>query len=96
LKNNYRYYQQGNVIKLYGFTQDPDTLDYMIVMKYTKDGSLRKSLPNIVKNKWYYKLALLSDIISKLNKIHQLKLVHGDFYNGNILNYSHISNLELC
>jgi len=51
LKYHYKYYQEGNAIRLYGFTQNPNTLDYMIVMKYAKEGSLRKSLPNIVKNK---------------------------------------------
>jgi len=96
LKYHYKYYQQGNAIRLYGFTQNPNTLDYMIVMEYAKEGSLRKSLPNIVKNKWGYKLALLGNIISELDKIHQLKLVHRDFHDGNILNYTYISDLGLC
>ena len=96
MKYHYKYYQQGNAIRLYGFTQNPNTLDYMIVMEYAKEGSLRKSLPNIVKNKWGYKLALLGNIISELDKIHQLKLVHRDFHDGNILNYTYISDLGLC
>ncbi len=65
-------------------------------MKYAKEGSLRKSLSSIVKNKWYYKLALLSNIVGELDKIHQLKLVHRDFHDGNILNHTYISDLGLC
>ena len=65
-------------------------------MKYAKEDSLRRNLPYIVKNKWYYKLALLGDIISGLDKIHQLKLVHRNFHDGNILNNTCISDLGLC
>ena len=36
-----------DLIQLYGFTQDPKTLDYMIVMRYAENGSLRKNLQNI-------------------------------------------------
>jgi len=96
LRYHYKYYQQSNTIRLYGFTQNPDTLDYIIVMGYAKEGSLRKNLPYIVKNKWYYKLTLLGDIISELDKIHQLKLVHRNFHGDNILNYTYISDLGLC
>ena len=50
------YFQLGNInkdlIQLYGFTQDPNTLDYIVVMKYAEKGSLRKNLQDIVKDKW--------------------------------------------
>ncbi len=89
----------NNLIKLYGFTQDPNTLDYMIVMRYVEDGSLRKSLQNITKDKWIMKLSKLKEIISGLNTIHQQKLVHCDLHHGNILNQKNrlsISDLGLC
>ncbi len=73
-----------SLIQLYGFTQDPNTLNYMIVMRYAKDGSLKKNLSNIVKDKWIIKLKKLQEIISGLNIIHQQKLVHCDFHHGNI------------
>src|ERR1043165_3358311 len=95
--------QLGNInrdlIQLCGFTQDPETLDYMIVMKYAENGSLRKSLQNIVKDRWIYKLLKLKEIISGLNTIHQNQLIHCDFHHGNILNQKHfmlISDLGLC
>ena len=73
-----------NLIQLYGFTQDPKTFDYIIVMVYAKNGSLRKNLQNIVKDKWIIKLRKLQNIISGLNTIHQQKLIHCDFHHGNI------------
>src|SRR6266542_3423601 len=88
-----------NNIQLYGFTQNPNTLDYMIVMKYVENGSLRKNLQNIVKEKWMVKLLRLYQIISGINTIHQKNLVHCDLHHGNILNqqkYCFISDLGLC
>ncbi len=71
----------------------------MIVMRYAKDGSLRKNLQNIVKDKWIIKLKKLQDIISGLNIIYQQKFVHYDFHHGNILDQQDslsISDLGLC
>src|SRR6266498_3459804 len=71
----------------------------MIVMKYAKDGSLRKNLQNIAKDKWINKLLKLQEIISGLNTIHGQGLVHCDFHHGNILNQQNrlsISDLGLC
>ena len=93
------YYLNKNLIRLYGFTQNPDNLDYMIVMNYAKDGNLKKNLQNIVKDKWIFKLKKLFYIIKGLNNIHQQKLVHCDFHHGNILlnqGSLSISDLGLC
>jgi serine/threonine protein kinase len=75
----------------------------MVVMKYIKDSSLKKALPNIVNDKWIVKLMKLCSIISGLKKIHEQKMIHCDFHHGNILNSkSHskytlsISDLGLC
>jgi len=70
-------------------------------MKYSKNGSLMKELPNMLKSKWIKKLLKLKSIISGLDEIHQQKLIHCDFHHGNILNpYStsllSISDLRLC
>src|SRR5215212_10289658 len=71
----------------------------MVVMKYAKDGNLRKFLTKIIEKNWYYKLYKLSTIITGLNRIHQQNLIHCDFHDGNILNQSsitYISDLGLC
>ncbi len=59
---------------------------------------MRKSLANVFKNKWKNKLRLLCNIINGLDSIHQLKFVHRDFHDGNILyhdNLIRISDLGL-
>src|ERR1043165_2644064 len=88
-------------IKLYGFTQDPNTLDYMIVMYHAKNGCLKKNLSGIVQDRWVVKLIKLDFIIGGLKIIHQQGLVHCDFHHGNILKIGSgfvlsISDLGLC
>ena len=90
-----------NLIRLYGLTQDPNTLNYMIVMDYLEKSSLKKDLSNIVKDEWIIKLMKLNSIINGLDIIHQQKLVHCDLHHGNILipYFNHIlsiSDLGLC
>ncbi|RGB35998.1 kinase-like domain-containing protein [Rhizophagus diaphanus] len=86
------------LIPVLGITQDPDTLNYMIVIEEAFNGSLRNNLltkkynPNDkFKNLWH--------ILRQLKAIHKLNLVHGDLHNGNILhtkNHLFISDLGLC
>src|SRR5687768_15048933 len=73
----------------------------MIVMYNAKNGSLKKDLLNIIKEKWVIKLMKLKSIICGLNIMHQQKMIHCDFHHGNILNsYSSnilsVSDLGLC
>ncbi len=70
-------------------------------MYHAKYGSLKENLSNIIKNQWIVKLIKLSSIINGLDLIHQQKMVHCDFHNGNILNTDlnsilSISDLGLC
>ncbi len=68
-------------------------------MEYAENGSLRKNLQNLVKEKWIVKLRKLEEIINGLEIIHQQKLIHCDFHHGNILNQKYslsISDLGLC
>ncbi len=72
----------------------------MIVMRYADEGSLKKCLPNIVNHKWKFKLQKLYHIISGLDAIHRLNLIHCDFHDGNILSQIAsnpcINDLGLC
>ncbi|RGB35619.1 kinase-like domain-containing protein [Rhizophagus diaphanus] len=93
----------NDIIYFYGFTEDPDTSKYMVVMDYANKGNLRKNLTSIVENNWNRKLFMLYDIISGLNEIHEENLIHCDFHDGNILNHNnndgdkiYISDLGLC
>ena len=69
-------------------------------MRYADEGSLKKCLPNIVNNQWKFKLQKSYHIISGLEAIHQLNLIHRDFHDGNILSQIAenpcISDLGLC
>ncbi|GBB94417.1 hypothetical protein RclHR1_02350016 [Rhizophagus clarus] len=88
-------------IQIFGITQDPYNLNYMIVMSYAKKGNLRKCLSDIIKLKWQDKLQLLRKIILGLKVIHESELIHGDLHDGNILmsdnhNELFIIDLGLC
>ncbi|PKY27028.1 kinase-like protein, partial [Rhizophagus irregularis] len=88
------------IIEFYGFTKDPNTSKYMVVMDYANKGNLRENLTRIVKNNWNQKLLMLYKMISGLKRIHNQKLTHCDFHDGNILNHNesviYISDLGLC
>ncbi|GBB95487.1 hypothetical protein RclHR1_25480002, partial [Rhizophagus clarus] len=97
--------QSDVIIYLYGFTKkpdtsNPDTSNYMVVMDYASEGSLRGSLTKIIENNWNQKLFMLLKIISGLKQIHEQKLIHCDFHDGNILKGGgsgvYISDLGLC
>src|SRR5690348_2339103 len=74
------------IVDIYGISQDPNTKEYILVMRYANDGSLTDYITKKFKNlKWKDKIKTLYGIIFGLNNIHQEKLVHGDFHSGNIL-----------
>ncbi|GBB83131.1 hypothetical protein RclHR1_00010013 [Rhizophagus clarus] len=90
------------IINLYGFTKDPNTSNYMVVMDFANKGNLRKNLTKVIEKNWKQKLFMLYKIISGLNEIHEQNLIHCDFHDGNILNHEdkneevYISDLGLC
>ncbi|RGB24041.1 kinase-like domain-containing protein, partial [Rhizophagus diaphanus] len=65
----------NDIIEFYGFTEDPNTSKYMVVMYYANKGNLRENLTRIVNN-WNQKLYMLYEIISGLNNIHEKNLIH--------------------
>ncbi|GBC08323.1 hypothetical protein RclHR1_08020006 [Rhizophagus clarus] len=89
----------SRIVTLFGITQDPSTLDYIIVMEKVEYGSLRNNLL-IKKYNPNDKFQNLCNILVQLEGIHKLNLVHGDFHDGNLLCMSHdvimISDLGLC
>ena len=84
---HHKFYDKFSYItKFYGITQDLETKNYMMVLKYAENGSLRNYL-----DKSYNKLTLeakfrgLFFIALGLNKIHEKELIHRDLHTGNIL-----------
>ena len=83
-----------------GITKDPETNDFMMVMQYIENGSLRQYLNNRFNLlDWGDKLHNLHSIAEGLRSIHNNKLIHHDFHCGNILSYSDctfITDLGFC
>ncbi|RGB39603.1 kinase-like domain-containing protein [Rhizophagus diaphanus] len=89
------------VIQCFGITKDPKTNNYMMVMEYAENGSLRRYLDkNYNSLNWKEKLNILYKIASGLLYIHYKGLIHRDFHCGNILSNSddtiRIADLGLC
>ena len=75
------------IARCYGISQDPNTKNYLIVMRYIEGGNLRNYLKkNVDKLSWENKLEKLFHIAWGLKDIHEQGLVHRDFHSGNILN----------
>ena len=90
-----------DVVTCYGITKYPKTNDFMMVMNYAENGSLRQYLNNSFNSMdWNKKLNILHNIAHGLNDIHDNKLIHHDFHCGNILNNVsvdiYITDLGLC
>src|ERR1051325_11630584 len=99
------YHCPGVVVRCYGITKDPETQDFMMVMAYAQDGSLRQYLNNSFNSlSWNNKLYNLYLIALGLESIHKKGLIHHDFHCGNILHHKNvygdlcslISDLGLC
>ncbi|CAB4435068.1 unnamed protein product [Rhizophagus irregularis] len=91
----------NSVIKFYGITQDPKTKNYIMVMNFAENGSLRKFLDESYRKlNWYDKINCLWIIAYGLNLFHKNELIHRDFHIGNILYKSqtriYISDMGLC
>ncbi|GBC06107.1 hypothetical protein RclHR1_06620005 [Rhizophagus clarus] len=88
-----------DVVQCFGITQDPNTKDYMMVLKYIPGENLRNC---ISKSKLYIdyglKIRALKAIASGLLAIHNAGFVHKDFHSGNILSIyaPRISDLGMC
>src|SRR5215469_370451 len=89
------------IIRFYGMTQDPETKNYIMVLDFAKNGSMRNYLDkNYHKLNWNYKINYLHFIILGLTDIHKNELIHRDLHIGNILHESilsiYITDMGLC
>ncbi|CAB4445271.1 unnamed protein product [Rhizophagus irregularis] len=88
------------IIGFYGITQDPETKDYMMILDYAEDGSLRDYLDkNYSILNWDKKIGYLQDAILGLKCIHEKELLHRDLHIGNILKLKYntvITDMGLC
>ncbi|GES97203.1 kinase-like domain-containing protein [Rhizophagus clarus] len=88
------------IVGFYGITQDSETKDYMMVLDYAEDGSLRNYLDkNYSILNWDKKIGYLQDAILGLKYIHEEELIHQDLHIGNILKLKYstaITDMGLC
>ncbi|RHZ79123.1 hypothetical protein Glove_151g85 [Diversispora epigaea] len=90
-------------LQFYGFTQNPRTLEYIMVLEYVFGGNLRDYLRNHFDDiNWEKKLEYLSQLISNFERIHKFDIIHHNFHPGNILSndfrtslFLHISDFGL-
>src|SRR5207247_10355799 len=81
------------ILDIYGISQDPDTKEYILVLRYANDGSLTDYITKDFKNlKWKDKIRILYSIVSGLNIIHQDKFVHRALHSGTILHSHNLHN----
>src|SRR5437763_11743879 len=70
-------------VRCLGFSQDPKTSNFIIVMEFASLGSLHIYLNNNMP--WNNRIAALLDISIGLNNLHNSDLIHNDFHPGNLL-----------
>nr|CAG8596089.1 8644_t:CDS:2 [Entrophospora candida] len=79
-----------NLNLYFGFTQNPKTKIYMIVMDYAPDGNLHQFIKSssYYKNiSWFDKISLLYNISFGLKELHDINIIHGNLHPGNILQH---------
>src|SRR3954464_15766298 len=90
----------SSIVRVYGITQDPETKDYVMVLEYAENGSLRNYLDTSYnKLNWSDKINYLHSMVCGLGYIHENKLIHRDLHIGNILRLKSktcITDLGLC
>ncbi|GES87548.1 kinase-like domain-containing protein [Rhizophagus clarus] len=89
----------GFIVGFYGITQDPKAKNYVMVLEYAKNGSLRNYLDiNYNKLSWKYKIYHLLNIACGVKHIHENELIHRNLHIGNVLmtDFDKITDMGLC
>jgi serine/threonine protein kinase len=80
------YNSNTGSLNFHGITRDPKTKEFMMVMQYASQGSLRCVLSSNFNNiLWEEKLLNLMNSAYDLKNLHELGYIHKDFHSGNIL-----------
>ncbi|GBB86855.1 hypothetical protein RclHR1_01330009 [Rhizophagus clarus] len=90
----------AHIVHCYGITKNLRSKDFMMVMEYAENGTLRQYLNNNFNSlNWIQKLHNLLSIVRGLKAIHQIGLIHNNLHCSNILSHLHkvtITDLGLC
>ncbi|RHZ64847.1 hypothetical protein Glove_320g162 [Diversispora epigaea] len=90
LRNEIKRYRKleihDNILKIYGITKKENTDNYMIILEYSNNGSLRQYLKtNFQKLDWDAKLNIAKQIANVLAFLHSNDIVYGKLNSENIL-----------
>ncbi|KAG9292377.1 hypothetical protein G9A89_015247 [Geosiphon pyriformis] len=94
-----------NLLQFFGITQNPKTLEYLLVTEYGERGNLGNYLREKRENlEWVEKMRIVMDIATDLDTIHrspeseEYPALHGNIHPGNVLikeNYFHLADYGL-
>ncbi|RHZ79913.1 hypothetical protein Glove_140g62 [Diversispora epigaea] len=85
-----------SILKFYGITKRESTNNYMIILEYVNECSLRQYLKsNFQKLDWNAKLNLAKQIANVLMFLHSNDIIHGKFNSENILIHNGIIKLNV-
>ncbi|RHZ48428.1 hypothetical protein Glove_551g20 [Diversispora epigaea] len=94
IKRHRKLKVHDNILKFYGITKQENTNNYMIILEYVNNGSLRQYLKtNFQKMDWNTKLNLAKQIANVLMYLHSNEIIHGKLNSENIL--VHNGNIKL-
>ncbi|CAB5346197.1 unnamed protein product [Rhizophagus irregularis] len=86
-----------NVIRFYGVTtssKDDQRKEYMLVMEYADNGTLRKYLQENFRNlTWNDKFNLAFQLVSAVSCLHDEGIMHRDLHSNNVLIHQNIVKL---
>ncbi|GES77242.1 kinase-like domain-containing protein [Rhizophagus clarus] len=81
ITQHYKLNLNKRIIKLYGITQNPKTENYIMVLEYAENGSLRNYLDKCYdKLSWSDKINYLHSVAHGLKDIHENDLIHRDLH----------------
>ncbi|RHZ48309.1 hypothetical protein Glove_553g3 [Diversispora epigaea] len=100
LINEIKRYQKleihDSVLKFYGITRQENINNYMFILEYVNEGSLRQYLKtNFRKLDWNTKLNLAKQIANVLMHLHANNIIHGKFNSKNLLIHNGIIKLNV-
>ncbi|EXX64088.1 Mkk2p [Rhizophagus irregularis DAOM 197198w] len=92
-----------DILQIYGISQNPDTKNYILILRYAKKGDFNNWIIKNYENfDWNSRIEVLSGIVDALEEIHEKNMFHRDLHTGNILFRLHdeinvcISDMGLC
>ncbi|CAB4495287.1 unnamed protein product [Rhizophagus irregularis] len=90
LKNHRKVDYHKNIIRFYGISKDPTLGEYLMILEYANQGTLRNYLqnPDRIKN-WSIKSKFAKELTSGMKCLHEEGIIHRDLHSNNVLVHDH-------